>query len=52
MYFHCDDLDARIGALRAAGAAELSPCALRDWGDYAAYFADPDGNVLVIARPS
>lgn len=51
LYFHCDDLDARIGALLAAGAEELSPLAPRDWGDEAAYFADPDGNVLVVARP-
>ncbi len=51
LYFHCEDLDASIDALRAAGAEELSPRALRDWGDEAAYFSDPDGNVLVIARP-
>ncbi len=34
----------------AAGARELSPLAPRDWGDEAAYFADPDGNVLAVAR--
>lgn len=51
IYLHCDDLAAAIDRIRAAGARELSPLALRDWGDEAAYFADPDGNVLVLARP-
>jgi len=34
----------------AAGAAELSPLANRDWGDRAAYSLDPDGHVLVFAQ--
>jgi lactoylglutathione lyase len=51
IYLHCDDLAAAIERIRAAGARELSPLAPRDWGDEAAYFADPDGNVLVLARP-
>ncbi len=52
LYFHCDDLEGTIERLKAAGARELSPLAPRDWGDDAAYFADPDGNVLAVARPS
>ena len=51
LYFHADDLDAAIERMRGAGARELSPRAPRDWGDEAAYFADPDGNVIVLARP-
>jgi len=51
LYFHCDDLEALIGRLEAAGAQPLSPLAARDWGDEAAYFADPDGHVLAVARP-
>jgi predicted enzyme related to lactoylglutathione lyase len=51
LYFHTDDLPAAIGALRDAGARELSALAPRPWGDEAAYFADPAGNVLVVARP-
>jgi predicted enzyme related to lactoylglutathione lyase len=50
LYLHADDLDAAIERLRAAGARELSPRAPRPWGDEAAYFADPSGNVLVVAR--
>lgn len=33
----------------AAGACELSPLTLRDWGHLAAYSLDPDGHVLAIA---
>jgi len=51
LYLRADDLDAAIARLRAAGARELSPRAARPWGEEAAYFADPDGNVVVVARP-
>jgi catechol 2,3-dioxygenase-like lactoylglutathione lyase family enzyme len=33
----------------AAGARELSPLALRDWGAEVAYALDPDGHVLAFA---
>lgn len=33
----------------AAGAVELSPMLLRDWGHQAAYSLDPDGHVLAFA---
>ena len=32
-----------------AGAFELSPLALRDWGHIAAYSSDPDGHILAFA---
>jgi len=51
IYLRVEDLPAAVAALEAAGARLLSPAAVRDWGDEAAYFADPDGNVLVAARP-
>lgn len=50
LYFHSDDLSSSIERLRAAGGRELSPLAPRPWGDEAAYFADPSGNVIVLAR--
>ena len=50
LYFHIADPQLAIARLRKAGARELSPLAPRDWGDEAAYFADPWGNVLVLAR--
>jgi predicted enzyme related to lactoylglutathione lyase len=52
IYFYTNDLAAAITRLEAAGARALSPRALRAWGEEAAYFADPDGNVVVVAQPS
>ncbi|MCA9708571.1 MAG: VOC family protein [Myxococcales bacterium] len=52
LYFHCDDLDQAIAQVQQAGGVLLSARALRDWGDEAAYFRDPDGNVVVVARPA
>lgn len=51
IYLHCGDLEAAIARATAAGARPLSPLAPRDWGDEAAYFADPEGNVVVLGRP-
>jgi catechol 2,3-dioxygenase-like lactoylglutathione lyase family enzyme len=34
----------------AAGARELSPLGLRDWGVQVAYALDPDGHVLAFAQ--
>lgn len=51
LYLRADDPEAAGRRLRDAGAKLLSPLAPRDWGDEAAYYADPDGNVLVISRP-
>lgn len=51
LYLWAEDLDAAIERVARAGAPLLSARAARDWGDEAAYFADPDGNVLVVARP-
>lgn len=51
VYLYVDDLDDAIARLDACGARWLSPRAARPWGDEAAYCADPDGNVVVVARP-
>jgi lactoylglutathione lyase len=50
LYVHVDDIDAAIERILRAGARPLSPRAPREWGDEAAYFADPDGNVVALAR--
>jgi catechol 2,3-dioxygenase-like lactoylglutathione lyase family enzyme len=52
LYFLSEDLDASMARLQAAGARRLTDVASRSWGDEAAYFADPDGNVVVMARPT
>ena len=51
VYLYVDDLDEAIARLDAGGARWLSARAPRPWGDEAAYCADPDGNVVVVARP-
>jgi flavin reductase (DIM6/NTAB) family NADH-FMN oxidoreductase RutF/catechol 2,3-dioxygenase-like lactoylglutathione lyase family enzyme len=51
LYLRCEDLARAVVRVAGAGARELSRVAPRDWGEEAAYFADPDGNVIVLARP-
>lgn len=51
LYLYAADLEASIRAFEAAGAVRLSELSPRDWGDAAAYYADPFGNVVVIAQP-
>ena len=50
VYVRVGDLAAAIERLGAAGATPLSERREREWGDEAAYFADPDGNVVAVAR--
>ena len=50
LYFYSDDLEALLDRAEVAGARPLSALAARDWGDEVAYFADPEGNVLALAR--
>jgi predicted enzyme related to lactoylglutathione lyase len=52
IYLRCADLEAGARRVEEAGGRILSPAAPRDWGDVATYFADPDGNVLVLAVPA
>ncbi len=50
IYLVGDDAAAYHSRAIAAGAKELSPLAMRDWGDRAAYSLDPDGHVLAFAE--
>ena len=52
IYLRTSDIVTAIARIQGAGARALSPLAPRPWGDDAAYFADPDGNVVVLATPS
>lgn len=51
VYVHVADLDAAVERLEATGAPCTSPRAPRGWGDEAAYYLDPDGYVIAVARP-
>jgi predicted enzyme related to lactoylglutathione lyase len=52
LYFHSEDLEEAGEKVLTAGGQLLSSRAVRDWGDEAAYFSDPEGNVIVFAQPS
>lgn len=52
LYVRVEDVDAAAAALQAAGGRPLSAPARRSWGERAAWFADPDGNVVAVAQPS
>ena len=52
LYLLVDDADPFHRRALEAGARELSPLLLRDWGHRAAYSLDPDGHVLAFAQTS
>jgi predicted enzyme related to lactoylglutathione lyase len=52
LYLHVGDVAAAAAAIEKAGGRKLSEAAPRPWGETVAYFADPDGNVLAIAKPA
>lgn len=52
LYVHVERPEDVMERLRRHGARELSGWQRRDWGDDAAYFADGDGHVVVVARPA
>lgn len=52
LYFECDDVEATLTRLLNAGAELIGPLSERSWGHVCAYVKDPDGNVLVVARPA
>ena len=50
LYVRVPDVREAIAKLDDAGARPLSPLASRSWGEEAAWFADPDGNVVAVAQ--
>ena len=52
LYVRVDDVEATAERVEAAGGTPLSPPAERPWGEKAAWFADPDGNVVAIGQPA
>ncbi len=49
LHFQCENLPRLLARLVAAGAAEIPRSQERDSGEQAAYFADPDGNVIIVS---
>jgi predicted enzyme related to lactoylglutathione lyase len=50
IYLRVSDAELYLRRASRAGARELSPFQLRNWGDFAAYFEDPDGHILAFAH--
>ncbi len=50
LYFRVEDVEATVAAIEAAGGRPLSPLVERAWGERAAWFADPDANVVAVAQ--
>ena len=50
LYVRVPDVRTTIARLDEAGARLLAPLAPRSWGEEAAWFADPDGNVVAVAQ--
>lgn len=51
VYLHTDDLEAVVERVGRAGGRLVDGLSARAWGDEAAYFTDPDGHVIAVARP-
>jgi predicted enzyme related to lactoylglutathione lyase len=51
LYLQVDDIETASDQLLHAGGRLLDQCRVRDWGDEVAYFSDPDGNIIALARP-
>jgi predicted enzyme related to lactoylglutathione lyase len=52
LYVRVEDVEATVARLEEAGGRPLSPLAGRSWGERAAWFGDPDGNVVAVAEPA
>lgn len=50
LYLLVDDAATYIHRAVAAGAREISPLQLRDWGHRAGYYLDPDGQIIAFAE--
>lgn len=52
LYVYTDDIEKKYKKAVEAGAKEISPIELRNWGDRAGYLADPDGHIIAFAEKS
>jgi len=50
LYLRVDNPKLHLTRALSAGARLLSQLQVRNWGDEAAYVADPDGHVVALAR--
>jgi lactoylglutathione lyase len=50
LWLYCDDVDAEIASLRAAGVEVVQEPVDEEWGERMATVADPDGNAIYIGQ--
>lgn len=49
LYLQVDNIESIFEEAKQAGATEICPITLRDWGDYVGYISDFDGHVIALA---
>ena len=49
LYLQVDNIESIFEEAKQAGATEISPITLRDWGDYVGYISDFDGHIIALA---
>lgn len=52
LYLQVENIESIFEEAKQAGATEISPITLRDWGDCVGYLADFDGHVIALASKS
>lgn len=52
LYLQVDNIESIFEEAKQAGAIEISPITLRDWGDYVGYLTDFDGHIIALASKS
>ena len=50
LYLMVDSIEEDYEFALKAGAKEISPIQVRDWGDRVGYVADPDGHIIAFAQ--
>ena len=50
LYFIPDNVEEAVKKIEAAGAQKVADLKLMPWGDEAAYYRDPDGHIIALAR--
>jgi catechol 2,3-dioxygenase-like lactoylglutathione lyase family enzyme len=50
LYVRVEDVEEAVRRIEAAGGRPLGELARRSWDETAAWFADPDGNVVAVAQ--
>jgi uncharacterized glyoxalase superfamily protein PhnB len=50
LYLRVDNVQVEFDNAVECGATLISGIAVRDWGDKACYFADPDGHIIAFAE--